>query len=201
MMLDEGTNVDIIYLDFAKAFDKVPHHRLIDKVASMGVEGRLKGWIKQWLEGRNQRVVINGRYSDWTYITSGVPQGSVLGPTLFLMFINDLEDGVQSTVLKFADDTKLYTEVTNEEGGEHAAARRSRQMYRVSKTMDDGVQCGKVQGTTCRKNKQNEGVHNGRKDSGKSTRGERLGSDGTQSNEWKQTLCYQDDNFIEKVAI
>ena len=88
--------------------DKVPHHRLIDKVASMGVEGRVKGWIQQWLGGRKQRVVINGRYSDWTYITSGVPQGSVLGPTLFLMFINDLEDGVQSTVLKFADGTKLY---------------------------------------------------------------------------------------------
>ena len=117
-MLDEGKNVDIIYLDFAKAFDKVPHHRLIGKVASMGVEGRVKGWIQQWLEGRTQRVVINGRYSDWTAVTSGVPQGSVLGPTLFLMFINDLEDSVQSTVLKFADDTKLYTEVTKEEGGE-----------------------------------------------------------------------------------
>ena len=61
-MLDEGKNVDIIYLDFAKAFDKVPHHRLIGKVASMGVEGRVKGWIQQWLEGRMQRVVINERY-------------------------------------------------------------------------------------------------------------------------------------------
>ena len=59
-MLDEGKNVDIIYLDFAK----VPHHRLIGKVASMGVEGRVKGWIQQWLEGRMRRVVMNGRYSD-----------------------------------------------------------------------------------------------------------------------------------------
>ena len=59
-MLDEGKNMDIIYLDFAKAFDKVPHHRLIGKVASMGVEGRVKGWIQQWLEGRMQIVVING---------------------------------------------------------------------------------------------------------------------------------------------
>ena len=101
-----------------KIFDKFPHHRLIGKVASMGVECMVKGWIQQWLEGRLQRVVINGRYSDWTDVTGGVPQGSVLGPTLFIMFINDLEDGVQSRVLKFADDTKLYTEVTKEEGGE-----------------------------------------------------------------------------------
>ena len=64
-----------------------------------------------------QIVTINGRYSDWTDVSNGVPQGSVVGPTLFLMFINDLEDGVQSRVLTFADDTKLYTEVTKEEGG------------------------------------------------------------------------------------
>ena len=73
-MLDEGKNVDIICLDFAKAFDKVPHHRLIGKVASVGIEGRVKAWIQQWLEGRMQSVVINGRYSDWTDVTSGVPQ-------------------------------------------------------------------------------------------------------------------------------
>ena len=84
----------------------------------MGVEGRAKGWIQQWLEGRKQRELINERYSDWTDVSSDVPQGSVLGPTLFPMFINDLEDGVQSTVLKFADDTKLYPEVTMEEGCE-----------------------------------------------------------------------------------
>ena len=117
MMLDEVNNVDIIYLDFAKALDMVPRHRLIGKVASMGVESRVKGWIQKWLEGRKQRLVINERYSDWTDVSSGVPHGSVLGPTIFLMFINDLEDGVQSTVLKFADDTKLYTGVTKDEGG------------------------------------------------------------------------------------
>ena len=116
-ILDGGKNVDIVYLDFANAFDKVPHHRLIGKMAAMGVEGKVKGWIHQWLEGRKQRV-INGSVSDWTDVSSGVPQGSVLGPTLFLMLINNLEEGVQGRVLKFADDTKLYSEVTKEEGGE-----------------------------------------------------------------------------------
>ena len=67
--------------------------------------------------GENAKSGVNGRYSDWTDVSNGVPQGSVLGPNLFLMFINDLENGVQSRVLKFADDTKLYTEVTKDEGG------------------------------------------------------------------------------------
>ena len=184
-MLDEGRNVDIIYLDFATAFDKARHHRLIGKVASMGVEGRVKGWIQQWLQGRMQRVVINGRYSDWINVTSGVPQGSVLGPTLFLIFINDLEDGVQSTVLKFADDTKLYTEVTKE-GGEQVQedldkctewANQWMMEFNVSKCkVLHAGRTNRMKEYTC-----------GRKDSGKSTGGERLGSYGTQSHEWKQT--------------
>ena len=88
------------------------HHRLIGKIAN---EGRVKGWIQVWLEGRKQRVVIIGSNSDWTAVSNGVQQGSVIGPSLFLMFINDLEDGVQSQVLKFADATKLYDEVMKEE--------------------------------------------------------------------------------------
>ena len=108
---------DIIYVDLAKPFDKGSHHRLIGKMAAMGVKGRVRGLSQQWLEGRMQIVAINERYSDWTDVSNCVQQGSVLGPTLFLMFINDLEDGVQSKVLKFADDTKLYNEVTKEEGG------------------------------------------------------------------------------------
>ena len=83
----------------------------------MEVEGRVNGCIQQWLEGRKQRVVINGRYSDWTDfsndVSNGVPQGSVLGPTLFLMFINKLEDGVQSRVFKFADDKEEHDGVYN----------------------------------------------------------------------------------------
>jgi hypothetical protein len=117
-LLDEGHTVDVLYLDFAKAFDKVPHRRLLDKCRGLGVEGKLLEWIRVWLEGRKQRVVLNGEASAWTDVLSGVPQGSVLGPTLFLMFINDIDKAVDVTssiILKFADDTKVGRVVDTDE--------------------------------------------------------------------------------------
>lgn len=107
--LDNGHCVDTIYLDFAKAFDKVPHQRLLQKICSHGISGQLLTWISSWLNGRRQRVQISGNKSGWLDVASGIPQGSVLGPLLFLMFINDLgADVTESTViLKFADDTKV----------------------------------------------------------------------------------------------
>ena len=113
--IDRGRPVDVIFLDFQKAFDKVPHKRLLLKLNSFGIKGNLLRWIQKWLHGREQRVVINGCSSVWKNVTSGVPQGSVLGPLLFLAYINDLDNIVISTVKKFADDTKLYREVTSEE--------------------------------------------------------------------------------------
>ena len=104
--VDDGSPVDVVYLDFQKAFDKVPHQRLILKLKSHGMGNSIINWIEQWLTDRRQRVVIDGEVSSWKSVLSGVPQGSVLGPILCLVYINDLEEG---KLLKFADDTKLFT--------------------------------------------------------------------------------------------
>ena len=105
--MDDGSPVDVIYLDFQKAFDKVPHQRLIFKLKSHGMGNSIINGIE--LTDRRQRVVVDGEVSSWKSVLSGVPQGSVLGPILFLVYINYLEEGVTGKILKFADDTKLFT--------------------------------------------------------------------------------------------
>ena len=114
--LDEGKAYDVLYLDFAKAFDKVPHKRLLLKLEAMGVKDELLKWIGDWLKGRRQRVKVESTLSEWIEVLSSVVQGSVLGGTLFDIFINDIVKCVlDALVLLFADDTKVAQQVRNEE--------------------------------------------------------------------------------------
>jgi len=106
-ILDNGGAVDTIYLDFAKAFDTVPHKRLLLKLESYGVSGRVLDWIRNFLLARRQRVTIAGASSRWAGVDSGVPQGSVLGPVLFICYINDLPEMIASLIYMYADDTKV----------------------------------------------------------------------------------------------
>ncbi|KAK3870886.1 hypothetical protein Pcinc_023912 [Petrolisthes cinctipes] len=100
--------VDAIVLDFAKAFDKVPHQRLLHKLEFYGIQGQLLHWIRTFLTTRKQRVVLDGSQSPSVPVTSGVPQGTVLGPLLFLSYINDPPLSLSSTTRLFADDSLVY---------------------------------------------------------------------------------------------
>ena len=113
--LDEGDCVDAVYLDCRKAFDTVPHHQLLEKIGAAGIGGEVKDWIGSFLEDRVQRVVIGGSHSTWRRVWSGVPQGSVLGPTLFLIYVNDLLENIDSKGKLFADDAKIYRQLRTEE--------------------------------------------------------------------------------------
>ena len=106
--LDEGNNYDVIYMDFAKAFDSVPHQRLLAKIEAYGIRGSLLKWIENFIKDRHQRVKVNGEVSQWKEVESGIPQGSVLGPIFFIIYINDLPDNLQNQARMYADDTKLY---------------------------------------------------------------------------------------------
>ena len=116
-ILDNRDCVDVAYLDFSKAFDLVSHKHLLLKLQKHGINGQIGNWIKAFLENRKQKVVIRGFKSDELDVLSGVPQGSVLGPILFLIYINDLPKCTTCPVCLFADDSKIYCRVPRENNG------------------------------------------------------------------------------------
>ena len=109
----KSLEIRAVFLDISKAFDKVWHDGLIFKLMPNGIHGNLLKLFESYLNNRNQRVVLTGSYSDYSTIESGVPQGSVLGPLLFLIYINDLEKNIKSNIKFFADDTMLFSVVKN----------------------------------------------------------------------------------------
>ena len=105
-------------MDYATAFDTVPHRRLIYKLSTYSITEDVVSWINSFLSNRIQQVVVHGQESTWRSVTSGIPQGSVLGPLLFLIFINDLPDCVSSDAYLFGDDTKIFRIITKEKDKE-----------------------------------------------------------------------------------
>jgi len=111
--LDSGLRTDVAIFDFAKAFDYVPHLRLLSKIDFYGIQGSTLRWIKSFLTYRRQRVMINGSLLSWKTFTSGVPQGTVLGPLLRLLYINDITKDINSVIRLFADDCILYRQIVS----------------------------------------------------------------------------------------
>ena len=106
--LDKNKTSDVVFLDFEKAFDSVPHKHLISKLGRYGINGQILEWLGDFLQDRFQRVVLEGESSDWSMVYSGVPQGSIVGPMLFLLYVNDIPENLSCSSEMFADDTLLF---------------------------------------------------------------------------------------------
>ena len=116
--LNDKQQIDMAILDFSKAFDTVSHSKLLHKLSYYGIRNHTLNWIKSWISDRSQQVVLNGATSSQVRVKSGVPQGTVLGPLMFLIFINDIAENTQSQVRLFADDCLLYRKISDSSDSE-----------------------------------------------------------------------------------
>ena len=112
LSLQNKQQTDLIIMDFSKAFDTVPHNRLLHKLTQYGITGNIHQWLSSFLTQRRQRVILGGESSSWVKVRSGVPQGTVVGPLLFLIYLNDLPQGISSSIRLFADDCVVYRNIT-----------------------------------------------------------------------------------------
>ena len=114
-IVEEGYGIGVIFLDFRKAFDSVSHVKLLQKLRSYGIDEKLVVWIQDYLTNRETAVRVNAKLSSWAAVLSGVPQGSVLGPLLFLLFVNELPTWTINSIKMFADDTKIWCKIIPED--------------------------------------------------------------------------------------
>ena len=140
--IDSGIPVDALYLDFGKPFDTVPQQRLIRKLDGYGICGNVLAWISNFLKYRRQQVVVNGKRSDWASVTSGIPQGSVLGLIQFVVFINNLPEVTESLTEMFADNTKVFIPLLQQEDME--TSERLGQSLRLVRKMAITFYCNEV---------------------------------------------------------
>ena len=117
--MDQNYQVDLIMLDFSKAFDTVAHNKLLLKLEHLGIQSNTYSWIQTWLTNRTQKVVVEGETSNSLKVLSGVPQGTVLDPLMFLLYINDISVGINSSIRLFADDCVLYRVIKSTENHDH----------------------------------------------------------------------------------